>query len=67
MSAKWNKVSRRLDAALVAYRGKERPVVVELDRAAGTVSVRLHGCSKRRLYAAADLWKTPTPQLSLPL
>jgi hypothetical protein len=65
MMSNRQKLSRRLDGSQVTYRGKARAVVVEIDRAAGTVAVRLHGCKTRRLYAAADLWKTTTPQLSL--
>lgn len=57
---------RRLDAK-IHYRAKDRAIVIEIDRAAGTLSVRLHGCRKRRVYSAADLWITSTPQLSLPL
>jgi len=62
-----NKVSRRM-RDLVHYRGKDRLVIVTLDSAQGTVSVRLLGCRESSLYIASDLARFPssTPQLGLP-
>jgi len=53
--------------AKVNYRGKDRNIVVELDREKGLVAIRLQGCKTRRTYAVADLWNPVSPQLSLPL
>lgn len=59
----------RFFSATVEHRGKKRQVAAVLDMKAGTIAIRLAGCSKRRVYNVADLftWKPATPQLSLPL
>ena len=66
---KRTRIVRGMLGEKVEYRGKNRQVVVLLDITAGTITVRLEGCSKRKTYQAADLftWKPATPQLSLPL
>lgn len=60
------RLTRRLEAT-VRHRGRERKVIVEIDKAAGTIAVRLAGCHVRRTYHAADLWLHSTPQLALSL
>ena len=62
-------VSRTFSTATVEYRGRQRPVVVELHLDSGFIEMRLEGCRRRKRYAAIDLatLKPSTPQLMLPL
>ena len=57
----------RWTRAKVHYLGKDRNVVVELDRERGLISLRLSGCKTRRVYSVADLYQPVSPQLSFPL
>ncbi len=65
---KRRKITRAFNAR-VEYRGEERLVVLDLDINAGTIAVRLRGCSRRKVYQVKDLFtfKPESPQLSLPL
>lgn len=49
------RVTRTMQGQVIEYRGSKRAVIVEVDPVAGTVSTRLEGCRKRRVYAAKDL------------
>lgn len=57
-------LSRRLDVT-IRHRGRDRCIILEIDRATGSLSLRLHGCQRRRTYYAADLYTAATPQLAL--
>ena len=57
----------RWTRAKVNYRGKDRNVIVELDRERGLISLRLKGCKTRRVYSVSDLYQPASPQLSFPL
>lgn len=64
--SKRNKISRSTRAK-INYRGKDRNVIVEIDREKGLVALRLKGCKTRRIYAVADLYQPASPQLSFNL
>ncbi len=49
------RAQRMMPTQLIEHQGKQRAVIVEVDPVAGTVSTRLEGCRKRRVYAAKDL------------
>ena len=66
MSLPRMKVSRWVRPT-IKYRGKDRNIIVEIDRQTGNISIRLHGCKTRRTYNAADLYQPVSPQLSLPI
>lgn len=61
---KRRRISRTMESVTVEYRGKHRPVIVEIDLDAGTIATRLADCSQRKTYSVKDLhcWG---PQLML--